>query len=60
MLLTYVGIAVIGWSVNKLLTPDPPPPRPICYVTEPYGAGELSTPVWCDEVEKSRDNTHSR
>ncbi len=52
MLLTYVGIAVIGWCVNAALTPDPPPPRTICYVTEPYGAGELSTPVWCDEVVK--------
>lgn len=49
MFLTYVGIALIGWSVNTMLAPDP---RPICYMTEPHGDGELSTPVWCDEVKK--------
>lgn len=44
--------AFVSWGVNALLTPDPPPPRPICYVIEPHGDGQLSTPVWCDEVKK--------
>ncbi|MEL0621799.1 hypothetical protein V6238_01720 [Marinomonas arenicola] len=45
--MTYVAIALIGWGVNAMLTP---PPRPVCYVIEPYGKGEISKPVWCDEV----------
>lgn len=49
MLVTYATIALISWGVNALLTP---PPRPICYVIEPHGDGQLSTPVWCDEVKK--------
>ncbi|NLQ17544.1 hypothetical protein HGG82_07870 [Marinomonas sp. M1K-6] len=44
--------ALVSWGVNTLLAPEPPPPRPICYVIEPHGDGQLSTPVWCDEVVK--------
>jgi hypothetical protein len=42
----------ISWGVNTLLTPEPPPPRPVCHYIEPYGEGQLSTPVWCDEYGK--------
>ena len=44
--------ALVSWGVNTLLTPEQPPHRPICYVTEPHGTGELITPVWCDEYGK--------
>lgn len=47
--------SLISWGVDTLLTPTPPPPepqRPICQYIEPYGEGQLSTPVWCDEYGK--------
>lgn len=44
--------ALVSWSVNTLLTPEPPPQRTVCHYSEPYGDGELSTPVWCDEYGK--------
>lgn len=48
--------ALMSWAVNFALTPEPEPERRVCYYIKPYGDGELSTPVWCDEYDKKLTN----